>query len=63
MPLNTDVINSAVDKEYTKFSDSVKAVFADKLNNHPDIEVYKRDLDNIRQMKVTFADINGASED
>ena len=58
MSLETKIIDSAVDKKYTEFSDAIKSELKTKLGNNSDINQYKDDFDKIQQMKTIFSKIN-----
>ena len=58
MSLETGVIDSAVNKKYSEFSDAIKTELKTKLANNSDIKKYVDDFDKIQQMKTLFAKIN-----
>ena len=61
--MNTDVIKLAQNKKYTEFSDSIKSILMNKLNNHDSIVKYATKYDNIQTMKSKFSEINATSQD
>jgi hypothetical protein len=63
MTLDKTVIDKAVDKKYTEFSDVVKTELYNKMSSHPDAVKYAGDYDKIQTMKQMFAQINGPSEE
>lgn len=63
MSLDTDIINYAVNKKYTEFSDAIKSELQNKLANNKDAKKYVSDYDKIQQMKLAFAKINGEPEE
>jgi len=62
MSLDKTIIDSAVDKKYTEFSDAVKTELKAKLSNHSDVKQYANDFDKIQHMKSIFAKINNTGE-
>lgn len=63
MNLDKTVINKAVDKKYTEFSDTIKTELYSKMSNHPNAVAYATAYDNVQIVKQKFADINGTSEE
>lgn len=63
MSLDTDIINYAVNKKYTEFSNAIKTELQNKLANNKDAKKYASDYDKIQQMKLAFAKINGEPEE
>jgi hypothetical protein len=63
MTLDKTVIDKAVDKKYTEFSDVIKTELYNKMSKHPDAVKYAADYDKIQDMKQMFAQINGQSEE
>lgn len=63
MSLDTDIINYAVNKKYTEFSNAIKSELQNKLANNKDAKKYVSDYDKIQQMKLAFAKINGEPEE
>lgn len=63
MSLDTDIINYAVNKKYTEFSNAIKTELQNKLANNKDAKKYVSDYDKIQQMKLAFAKINGEPEE
>lgn len=63
MTLDTTVIDKAVNKKYTEFSDVIKTELHNKLTNHPDTVKYANDYDKVQTLKHMFAEINGKSEE
>ncbi len=56
--MEIDVIDNAIDKKYTEFSDAIKQELSNKMNNNADIKQYKSDFDKIQDIKNIFAKIN-----
>jgi 5'-deoxynucleotidase YfbR-like HD superfamily hydrolase len=63
MTLDKTVIDKAVEKKYTEFSDVIKTELQNKMSSHPDAVKYAGDYDKIQTMKQMFAQINGQSEE
>lgn len=63
MALNNTVINKALEKKYTEFSDAIKTELQTKMTNHPDSMKYASDFDKIQDMKQMFAKISNPSEE
>jgi hypothetical protein len=63
MNLNKTVIDNAVDKKYTMFSDAIKTELYKKMSNHPQAVAYATTYDNVQSVKQKFAEINGAPEE
>jgi hypothetical protein len=61
--IDKEVIQIAVDKKYTDFSDTVKGELHAKLAGHPDVSAYNNEYDNIQQTKAKFAEINKTPEE
>lgn len=63
--MNKDVIQLAIDKKYSAFSDAIKMELHNKLTDHPVSKQYATDFDHIRQMKQKFATISdvGSTEE
>lgn len=58
-----DVIQYANNKQYTAFADDVKQELMNKLNAHPEVASYNAEVDNIRNLKSAFSEINNPSEE
>jgi hypothetical protein len=58
MSLDKTVIDSAVEKKYSDFSDAVKSELANKLASHPTVKKYADEFDKIQQMKSIFSKIS-----
>lgn len=61
--LDSTVINKAVDKKYTEFSDAIKAELKTKMINHETSKQYASDYDKIQDMKQMFAKIGSNTEE
>lgn len=61
--LDKTVIDKAVDKKYTEFSDIVKAELHTKLTNHEASIAYAQEYDKIQKMRSQFAAIHGDTEE
>ena len=56
--MNKDIIDLAVDKKYTDFSNAIKAELHNKMAAHPTSVNYANEYDNIEHMKSIFSEIN-----
>ena len=56
--MNKDIIDLAVNKKFTEFSDVIKGTLLNKLAGHSDIQEYTNEYDNIKNLKVQFNAIN-----
>lgn len=56
--MEKEVIQMAIDKRYSDFSDAIKQELKTKLANQPDVAKYASDYDKIQDMKQAFAKIN-----
>jgi hypothetical protein len=63
MSLEKTVIDKAVGKKYTEFSDSIKAELYTKIRNHPNSVAYASEYDKVQTIKQKFADISDQSEE
>jgi hypothetical protein len=61
MSLETIVIQNAMDKKYTDFSNAVKIELQNKMRNHYTSTKYISDYDKIQQMKSVFAKISNST--
>jgi len=61
--LDATVINNAVDKKYTEFSDAIKTELKTKMINHETSKDYASDYDKIQDMKQMFAKIGSNTEE
>jgi 5'-deoxynucleotidase YfbR-like HD superfamily hydrolase len=55
--MDKTVIDKAVGKKYTEFSDEVKQTLYNKLANHETSQAYAKEYDKIQDMKQKFAQI------
>jgi len=62
MSLDTNVIELAINKKYTDFSNAIKTELHSKLAAHDSASKYANDYDKIQQMKSNFAKINSTEE-
>ena len=56
-----DIVQLAVDKKYTEFSDAVKQELLNKLGNSPEIKTYTSEYDRIQNMKSLFKQISSSN--
>jgi hypothetical protein len=63
MNLDKTVIDKAVDKKYTDFSDIIKTELYTKIRNHQSSVAYATEYDKVQSVKQKFAEINGPSEE
>lgn len=61
--LDKTVIDSAINKKYTEFSNSIKTELQNKMTNHPDSVAYAKEFDKIQDMKQAFAAITSSSDE
>jgi len=61
--MDSNVIDLAINKKYTEFSDAVKAELKSKISNHDISKKYTSDYDKIQQMKNIFSKINNPEEE
>lgn len=61
--LDTTIIDKAVEKKYTEFSDAIKTSLRNKMTNHEISKKYASDYDKIQDMKQLFAQINSPDEE
>jgi len=61
--LDATVINNAVDKKYTEFSDAIKNELKTKMINHETSKKYASEYDKIQDMKQMFAKIGSNTEE
>lgn len=61
--LDKTVIDKAVGKKYSDFSDAVKAELQNKMTNHPDAKNYASEYDKIQDMKKLFAKVTANTEE
>lgn len=58
--LTSKTIDAAQEKKFSEFSDAIKQELHSKLSSHEEITNYVQQIDNIRNMKNSFAEINNA---
>jgi 5'-deoxynucleotidase YfbR-like HD superfamily hydrolase len=63
MALDSNVIDSAVNKKYTEFSASIKKELMNKMANHVDAKQYAKDYDQIQTLKGMYAEIGNYTEE
>jgi len=61
MNLTKDIINSAVEKQFTSFSDSIKSVLHAKMVSHECAKAYVSTIDVIRDEKKAYNSINDSN--
>ena len=61
--MDTNIIDSAVNKKYTEFSAAVKKELQNKLANHEISRKYANEYDQVQHMKQMFAQINNSAEE
>lgn len=61
--LDNNVIDNAVGKKFSEFSDAIKAELKGKLSNHEVIDNYVKEYDSIQAKKQAFSDINNMNSE
>jgi hypothetical protein len=61
--IDKNVIDSAIDKKYTEFSDAIKVELKNKMNGHDTAKEYSSAYDKIQQMKNVFAKISNPDQE
>ena len=57
MSLDKSVIDLAIQKRYSDFSNAMRIELRSKLSRHPEIVRYSNEFDKIQKMKIAFSQI------
>lgn len=63
MSLDASVIDLAIQKRYSDFSNVLRAELRSKLSNHPEMVNYSNEFDKIKKIKIAFSQINNPTKD